>query len=216
MMYRTYIPTMIHVADESLYESRTYHTLTSDINVTNSYSFQTHIYTFQTHIYPRIFVMWVLRCVMDKPRTYKSRQCHRLIRLTNPHISTHFRDLSPEMRHEKSRTHELCQCHRLTQLTNSYISVMCTMSTSRHHIYHKHIYITNSYIITQSRKVNTFVINSHDRFHWNAAPLKSTNPKTTISRYTFKVKHNLNLNLYREILRNLSISIWWILGVEQF
>ena len=44
----------------------------------------------------------------------------------------------------------------------------------------------------------------------NAAPLNPPNRETHISRRNFKLNQNSNLNLYREIPRNLSFSIWWI------
>jgi len=56
----------------------------------------------------------------------------------------------------------------------------------------------------------------------NQIPLKMLHshyppdPETRISRYKFKFNQHLNLSLYREILRNLSFSIWWILGVMHF
>ena len=43
-------------------------------------------------------------------------------------------------------------------------------------------------------------------------PENSPNRKTRFPRYTAKLDQNLNLNLYREILRNLSASIWWECG----
>ena len=42
------------------------------------------------------------------------------------------------------------------------------------------------------------------------------NPETQMPWYKLKLNQNLNLNLYLEIPRNLSFSIWWILGVWQF
>jgi len=39
------------------------------------------------------------------------------------------------------------------------------------------------------------------------------NRDTQIPWYKLKFNHNLNLNVYREIPRNLSFSIWWMLGM---
>ena len=47
--------------------------------------------------------------------------------------------------------------------------------------------------------------------HWNPP-----NPETQIPGYKFKRNKNLNLKVYREISRNPSFSIFWILGVQQF
>ena len=44
---------------------------------------------------------------------------------------------------------------------------------------------------------------------YNATPPKSTKTETQISRYKSKLNPNLNLNLYREIPRNLSFSVWY-------
>jgi len=47
-------------------------------------------------------------------------------------------------------------------------------------------------------------------------PQNPPNPEPQIPRYKFKLKQSLNLNLYREIPRNLNLSfwIWWIFGVD--
>ena len=47
-------------------------------------------------------------------------------------------------------------------------------------------------------------------------PRNPLNPETQNPRYKFKLNHNLNLNLYREIPRNLRFSIWWISGLLLF
>jgi len=39
------------------------------------------------------------------------------------------------------------------------------------------------------------------------------NPETQIPRYSFK--SNQNLNVYREIIRDVSFWIWWIMGGRQ-
>ena len=44
-------------------------------------------------------------------------------------------------------------------------------------------------------------------------PLNPLNPETQIPRYNFQLNQNLHLNWYREIPRNESFSIWWILGM---
>ena len=47
-------------------------------------------------------------------------------------------------------------------------------------------------------------------------PHNSPNPEIQIPRYKFKLFQYLNLNLYREIPRNLSFWIWWISEVLHF
>jgi len=44
----------------------------------------------------------------------------------------------------------------------------------------------------------------------------STLSRTQIPRFQIKLNQNLNFNLYREIPRNLSLSIWWVLGCSNF
>ena len=46
-------------------------------------------------------------------------------------------------------------------------------------------------------------------------PQNPPNPETQISQYKFKLNQNINLILYREIPRNPSFSIWWILGASR-
>ena len=41
-------------------------------------------------------------------------------------------------------------------------------------------------------------------------PLNPSYPDPRVPRYKFKLNQCLNLNLHREIPRNLSFSIWWI------
>jgi len=45
-------------------------------------------------------------------------------------------------------------------------------------------------------------------------PRDPPNRETWISRYRFKLNQNLDLNLYREIQRNLSFPIWQISGMQ--
>jgi len=47
-------------------------------------------------------------------------------------------------------------------------------------------------------------------------PRNPPNRETQIPRYKFKVNQNPNLNLYREIPRNLSFSIWLDFGDVTF
>ena len=47
-------------------------------------------------------------------------------------------------------------------------------------------------------------------------PWHPPNPEIRISEYKFKLNQNLNVNMYHEIPRNLSSSIWLFLGVQQF
>jgi len=57
----------------------------------------------------------------------------------------------------------------------------------------------------------------YDTFHWTCySPPNPPNPEPQIPLYRFKWNQNLNLNLYLEIPRNLSFSVWWILGVQEF
>jgi len=49
-----------------------------------------------------------------------------------------------------------------------------------------------------------------DRIHWMLLPHNPPNRETQIPLCNFKLNRNLNLNLYRWIPRNLSVSIWWI------
>ena len=44
-------------------------------------------------------------------------------------------------------------------------------------------------------------------------PTNSSNRDTRIPRYKFKSYQNLKFNLYREILKILSFSIWWMSGM---
>jgi len=41
-------------------------------------------------------------------------------------------------------------------------------------------------------------------------PRTPPTPETRIPQYKFNSRQNLDLNLYREILRNLNFWIWWI------
>ena len=51
----------------------------------------------------------------------------------------------------------------------------------------------------------------------NATPPRNPpDPENQVPRSKFKLNQNLYLNLNREIPRNLSFSIWWILGVWHF
>ena len=47
----------------------------------------------------------------------------------------------------------------------------------------------------------------------NATPPTSTKAKNSNFLVQIQINHDLNLNLYRKKLMNLSFSIWWILGV---
>ena len=47
-------------------------------------------------------------------------------------------------------------------------------------------------------------------------PRNPPNPEPQIPLYKFKLYQSINLNLYRAMLRNLSISICWILGWKKF
>jgi len=49
----------------------------------------------------------------------------------------------------------------------------------------------------------------------NATPTKSTESRSQIPRYKFKLNQDFNLNLYHEIPRNLSLLIWLILRMLQ-
>ena len=60
----------------------------------------------------------------------------------------------------------------------------------------------------------------HAKYIWiREIPLKMLHPRnppnleTRIHRYKFKLNQNLTLNLHRDVPRNLSFSIWWILVV---
>jgi len=44
-------------------------------------------------------------------------------------------------------------------------------------------------------------------------PRNPPNPQTQIPRHKFNWNQNLRLNLHSEILRTLSVSMWWISGV---
>jgi len=50
----------------------------------------------------------------------------------------------------------------------------------------------------------------------NATPPKPTKSRNITPRYKFQSNQCFNLNLYREIPGNLSVSIWWILGGSIF
>ena len=57
----------------------------------------------------------------------------------------------------------------------------------------------------------------YDSFHRKWYPFeKSTKSRNPNPWYKFKLNPNLNLNLYHEIPRNLSSSIWWNLGGADF
>jgi len=47
----------------------------------------------------------------------------------------------------------------------------------------------------------------------NPTPPKSTNSRNPNPRYKFKLNQNLNFDMYHEIPRNLSFSIWRSLEV---
>jgi len=47
-------------------------------------------------------------------------------------------------------------------------------------------------------------------------PKSTQSRETQMSRYKFKSKQKSNLKVYREILRTLSCSMWWILGAQLF
>ena len=84
------------------------------------------------------------------------------------------------------------------------------------------------WICTEKFKILDLVDFGGVRFQWKPShllwqyPLKSLHPrkppnrKNQIPRYKVKWNRNLHLNLYCKILRNLSLSIWWISGRSKF
>jgi len=60
------------------------------------------------------------------------------------------------------------------------------------------------------------VFKSRTKFPENATPLPSIIQKTHLSRCTFNLELNLNLNLYGKIPKNLTFSIQWISIVNFF
>ena len=103
---------------------------------------------------------------------------------------------------------EYCLFHRaLLQKKPIILSILLTKATP--HIKHVHTLQSVRYVSTRWIYQNIRVW----RFPLKLLqPRNPRNPETQTPRYTFKINQNFNLNLYREIPRNLSFWIWWISG----
>ena len=86
--------------------------------------------------------------------------------------------------------------------------------------YHTHERITSHIHIHETDQTNTWAMphnthRIHNRGVWQIPlqmlhPPSPPNPESQIPRYKFKSNQHLNLNLYREIPRNLRFSKWRI------
>ena len=125
------------------------------VNVTNSYISQT--YTCQHAKRPRVMIDDVITWVIEILRTHEACKCHKLLHVTNSHMSTR-RAAAGDDRRSQNMSHgntmNLWQVH----VTNSIISThrgaagddrWCRWHESwKYHELMRHVDVTNSYILT--------------------------------------------------------------------
>ena len=140
------------------------------------------------------------------------------------HLHTHIHAISQRVytflcivphRHHHHHLHT----HTHARYLNLYIHVCIHASSYKHsqvtclscatHM-HKQTHITRTFT---SYMQLMYLFSTRVKLNSTAVP---PNQKIKIPRYKFKFNRKLNLNLYRQIPRNLRFSIWWISGMYHF
>ena len=109
------------------------------------------------------------------------------------------------VRHDSFAWHLFGGVSRVTCYTRDFPLIFCSL-------YSWYLYVRQSWFTCETRLILSLWHGIWQFPRKILPPPDSPNPKTQVPRFTSKLNQNLNLNLYREIPRNLSFSMWWIFG----